>query len=110
MAIFKCSVCNYMYEGEQPLEKCPMCGAPKEKLEPLSEEVTAKIYKADFTNGLHIDVISMASSIIALCEDGIEDELDPMCVNVFNRAKDLAWEIKQLSKAELSNHVRKEKY
>ncbi|MBC7959507.1 MAG: rubredoxin, partial [Vallitaleaceae bacterium] len=44
------------------------------------------------------------------CEDGIEDNLDPMCVNVFNKAKDLAWEIKQLSKAEISNHVRKEKY
>ncbi|MBC7959638.1 MAG: rubredoxin [Vallitaleaceae bacterium] len=110
MALFKCTVCNYIYEGENTLDKCPMCGAPKEKMEAVSEDTSTKIYRADFTNGLHTDVIGMATSIIALCEDGIEDNLDPMCVNVFNKAKDLAWEIKQLSKAEISNHVRKEKY
>lgn len=110
MALFKCSVCNYIYEGDEVLDKCPMCGAPREKMEELSEEVANKIYRADLTNGFHMDIIGMATSIIALCEDGIEDELDPMCVNVFTKAKDLAWEIKQLSKAELSNHVRKEKF
>lgn len=110
MTLFKCTVCNYIYEGEEALEKCPMCGAPKEKMEALSEEAVTKITNADFTNNLHIDIISMATSIITLCEDGIEEKLDPMCVNVFNRAKDLAWEIKQLSKTELGNHVKKEKY
>lgn len=110
MALFKCSVCNYIYEGEELLDKCPMCGASKDKMEALSDDVSTKIYRADFTNGLHTDVISMATSIITLCEDGVEDNLDPMCVNVFNRAKNLAWEIKQLSKSELSNHVRKEKF
>ena len=29
--LFKCSVCNYIYEGEEAPDVCPKCGAPKEK-------------------------------------------------------------------------------
>jgi len=28
---FVCSICGYVYEGENPPEKCPQCGAPAEK-------------------------------------------------------------------------------
>lgn len=28
---FVCSVCGYVYEGDQPPEKCPQCKAPREK-------------------------------------------------------------------------------
>jgi rubrerythrin len=31
-----CSVCGYVYEGPQPPEKCPVCGAPKEKFSQLA--------------------------------------------------------------------------
>lgn len=31
MKKFICSVCGYVYEGEEAPEKCPQCGAPKEK-------------------------------------------------------------------------------
>ena len=31
MAKFVCSVCGYTYEGENPPEKCPLCGAPAAK-------------------------------------------------------------------------------
>lgn len=26
-----CTVCGYEHEGPEPPEKCPRCGAPKEK-------------------------------------------------------------------------------
>ena len=26
-----CSVCGYVYEGENPPEKCPQCGVPASK-------------------------------------------------------------------------------
>lgn len=99
-----------MYEGEQLLEKCPMCGAPMDKHVEVAEEIATKVYNADYTNGLHTEVINLAATIVDLCEAGIEDDLDPMCVKVFTKAKDLAWEIKQLSKAEIGNHVRKDKW
>ncbi len=28
-----CTVCGYVYEGEEAPEKCPVCGAPKDKFE-----------------------------------------------------------------------------
>jgi rubrerythrin len=31
MKKFICSVCGYVYEGEEAPERCPHCGAPKEK-------------------------------------------------------------------------------
>ena len=38
MKKFVCSVCGYVYEGDQPPEKCPQCGAPKEKFVEQSAE------------------------------------------------------------------------
>lgn len=37
---FVCSVCGYVYEGEQAPEKCPQCGAPAEKFTAQSGEMT----------------------------------------------------------------------
>lgn len=31
MKKFVCSVCGYVYEGDEPPVSCPQCGAPKEK-------------------------------------------------------------------------------
>ena len=31
MKKFVCTVCGYVHEGDAPPEKCPQCGAPKEK-------------------------------------------------------------------------------
>lgn len=31
MKKWQCVVCGYIYEGEEAPERCPMCGAPKEK-------------------------------------------------------------------------------
>lgn len=38
MAKFVCSVCGYVYEGEQPPEKCPQCGVPADKF--IKQEMT----------------------------------------------------------------------
>ncbi len=32
---WKCSICGYIFTGEQPPESCPSCGAPQEAFEPL---------------------------------------------------------------------------
>ena len=37
MKKFICSVCGYVYEGEEAPEKCPQCGAPKDKFTVMSE-------------------------------------------------------------------------
>ena len=35
-----CPVCGYVYEGENPPEKCPQCGVPGSKFKDQSEEMT----------------------------------------------------------------------
>lgn len=40
MKKFVCGVCGYVYEGESAPEKCPQCGAPKEKFTEMTGEKT----------------------------------------------------------------------
>jgi rubrerythrin len=44
MKKFVCAVCGYVYEGENPPEKCPVCGAPSDK---FVEKVEGEISWAD---------------------------------------------------------------
>ena len=38
MKKWRCSVCNYIHEGEEPPEQCPVCGAEKDKFVAVEEE------------------------------------------------------------------------
>ena len=33
-----CSICGYVYEGPEPPEKCPQCGAPASKFNKMDED------------------------------------------------------------------------
>lgn len=103
--LFKCTVCGYIYEGEVAPEKCPKCGVGTDKFVELSSEEAEKIYRSDRTNDIHMEIISLASKIVTLSEEGINDNLDPRCVVTFKQAKDEAWIIKQRSKTELAGHM-----
>ncbi len=108
--LFKCSVCGFVFEGENAPDFCPKCGAPKDKFTELSAEDADKIYKSDRTNDIHMEIIALAGKIDALCREGIQINLDPPCVALFEKAKDESWVIKQRSKAEIAGHVAKGKW
>lgn len=108
--LFKCTVCGFVYEGDNAPDVCPKCGAPKEKFEELSTEAAEKIYASDRTNDIHMEIIQLCMKITELCNEGIEINLDPPCVSVFTKAKNEVWTIKQRSKAELAGHINKGKY
>ena len=38
MKKWRCKVCGYVCEGEQPPEFCPLCGAPAEDFELVIDE------------------------------------------------------------------------
>ena len=40
MAKWVCSVCGYVYEGEEPPKQCPVCKAPAEKFIKQDGEMT----------------------------------------------------------------------
>jgi len=108
--LWKCGVCGYIHEGADAPDVCPKCGATKDKFTQLSTEDAEKIYKSDRTNDIHMKLITMANEINGLCIEGIELNLDPNCVSVFEKAKDESWVIKQRSKAELAGHMSKGKW
>ena len=110
MALFKCSVCNYMYEGDEAEHVCLKCDAPTTAFRELSEEEAEKVYASEETNDLLMELDKLAMEMASLANYGIELNLDPNCVKCFAYANDKAWEIKQLAKAEIENHIAKGKW
>ena len=108
--LFKCLGCGYIGEGEAAPANCPKCGAPAERFEELSTEAADKVYRSDATNSLHMELISLAEQMVTVCDEGILDDLDPNCVAAFKKAKNEAWIIKQISKAELAGHMGRGKW
>lgn len=108
--LWKCSVCGFMHEGDEAPDVCPKCGAPKEKFAAMSEEDAKKVFDSDRTNDIHMEIIGLAMKIKDLAREGIQLNLDPPCVSVFQQAHDEAWVIKQRSKAELAGHVARGKW
>lgn len=107
---WKCSVCNFIFEGVEPPEKCPRCGGPKEKFEKLSEEAAQLVERSRFTNSLHQALHDVLDGVSELAEAGIEDDLDPACVAIFKRAKEEAQVLQQFIRAEIEVHVGKGKW
>lgn len=108
--LWKCSICGYVHQGDEAPDFCPKCGVPKDKFVELSSEDSDKIYKADRTNDIHMEIIKLSMKIAALSDEGITINLDPPCVSAFSKAKDEAWIIKQRAKAELAGHMSKGKW
>lgn len=108
--LWKCTVCGYLHEGPDAPDKCPKCGAPKDKFEAMAEEDAQKIYMSDRTNDIHMEIVKLTMRIKDLAKEGIEINLDPPCVALFQQAHDEAWVIKQRSKAEIAGHVSRGKW
>ena len=43
MKKWKCSVCGYIHEGENPPEQCPICKVPADRFQELKEETAAPV-------------------------------------------------------------------
>ena len=45
-----CSVCGYVYEGEQPPVKCPQCGVPASKF--VAQKDEERVWAAEHVVGV----------------------------------------------------------
>ncbi len=52
MSKFVCSVCGYIHEGDTPPEKCPQCGAPKEKFTKMADDAEALVWADEHRVGV----------------------------------------------------------
>ncbi len=50
-----CTVCGFVYEGDNPPDKCPQCGDPAEKFKELVEDENALNFVTEHTIGVAKD-------------------------------------------------------
>lgn len=108
MKKFKCQGCGYIHDGDTAPAECPKCGATT--FEELDAAAVKLIERSRHTNMLHVNLINCCREIESLCKNGIDDDLDPGCVDVFKKALDQSYVIMKMSMAELAIHQKKGKW
>lgn len=106
----KCEVCGLILDSEMIGAECPKCHAGASKFRTLSEEEAAKITRSTRTNNLLTEIAALTERQKQLAEEGIADQLDPGCVNAFEKARSEALLLRQIIRAEIAIHVGKEKW
>lgn len=107
---WKCTVCGYVYEGVEPPEKCPKCGAPRDKFSRLSDQEEQLITRSRLSNYLHMRALVLLQELLEIAEKGIADNLDPGCYKIFTEEREFALKTIQKIKAELEAHMKKGKW
>jgi|SRR5690554_589637 len=110
MEMWQCSVCNYIHEGDEAPEKCPKCGAPREKFNALEQDREDLVQRSRLGNNLLMELTGLMEAVEELAEAGIEDKLDPPCVDLYTQCREFAKFARQSAKAEMQNHMNKGKW
>jgi predicted nucleic acid-binding Zn-ribbon protein len=108
--MWQCGACGYVFDGEEALDRCPKCGAPKERFVQLEDKAMELVESSRFTNNLHMQLFTLLEQVMDIAEDGIDDKLDPGCVKIFRNALSQAEVLQQSIKAEIQGHVNKGKW
>jgi len=108
--MWRCNSCGYVWDGEAPPDKCPKCGAPKEKFEEFEAKAMDLVENSRYTNGLHMNLYALLDQVAHIAEEGIDDNLDPGCVKIFKQALEQAEILQQSVKAEIQGHMKKGKW
>jgi predicted nucleic acid-binding Zn-ribbon protein len=108
--MWRCGVCGYIWDGDEPPDECPKCESPKEKYAEIEDKAAELIERSRYTNGLHMQLYQLLEEVTAVAEDGIDDDLDANCVKIFTEALDSAEILQQSIKAELQSHMNKGKW
>lgn len=107
---WRCQVCGYVHDGNEAPERCPKCGAPREKFVEIDADAADLIERSRKSNGLLCSLISLSEDLLALADAGIEDNLDPTCVQLYKQLRSKATELRQAAKAEIAAHMSKGKW
>lgn len=110
MALWKCQVCNFVFEGPQPPDRCPKCGAPKEQFRQLSAQEAELVIRSRRSNYLHMRALTLLRELLTVAEEIAQDNLDPPCVKIANEEKEFALTTIQKIMAELESHMKKGKW
>ncbi len=108
--MWRCGVCGYIHDGDSAPDKCPKCGSPKEKFAQIEAAAAKLIERARHTNHLHMKMAAKLGKVIKIADKGIDDNLDPGCLEIFTKAKEQANILIHSIRAELQGHMNKGKW
>ncbi len=103
--MWRCEVCGYLHEGEEPPDFCPKCGVPKDRFELLDEEEAQMMRDARDTKEKYAEILKRLDEIVALAEEGIALDLDDGCNTIFNQTVEETSGIRKMIKDELAGHA-----
>lgn len=103
--MWRCVICGYLHEGDDPPDLCLKCGAPKEKFELLDEEETGMMKDASLTKIKYEQIFARLEEIIEIADEGILLDLDEGCNKIFALVKEDIATIHGMIKDELAGHA-----
>ena len=106
----RCEVCGYVHDGAEAPASCPKCNAGPDKFVALDDQAAELVERSRHTNMLHARIVDLARQVEKTARDGIEDNLDPGCIDVFKKATKASYDLMKLSMAELQGHMKKGKW
>lgn len=80
MKTWKCTVCGYIHKGDEPPEKCPVCGADKEKFEEIDDQIS-QASKADSPESVKSTIFKRFETVYDLM---VKHHIHPISVHVPN--------------------------
>ncbi|MEW5784572.1 MAG: rubredoxin-like domain-containing protein [Bacillota bacterium] len=105
MKIWRCEVCGYLHEGEEPPEFCPKCGVPRDRFVLLDEEEAQLMIDAGNTKEKYSAILKRLNEIHQLAQEGLDLDLDDGCNQIFTRTKAETEDIRKMIKNELAGHA-----
>jgi hypothetical protein len=108
--MWRCRDCGLVWDGESAPSECPKCSAKEGRFVRLEPEVAHQIERARFTNVLLMQLYLLLEQVMDVAEDGIDEDLDRACVEIFEEAMLVAEPLQQVIKAEMEAHVKQRKW
>ena len=105
MKIWRCEVCGYLHEGDEPPEFCPKCGAPRDKFVLLDEEEAQMMIDARNTKAKYGEILKRLDEIHRLAQEGLDLDLDEGCNRIFTKTREETAGILEMIKDELAGHA-----
>lgn len=108
--MYKCDNCKYIHWLDKPPKKCPKCNSKKEKFKKMSKEDQKKIEDSLYTNELLVELSDNLNKVLDIAADGIKENMDEKCHELFSKVYKSNIEMAQMIKAEIARHVREDKW
>ena len=105
MKKWRCEICGYLHDGDEPPDNCPKCGVPKDNFSLLDEEEAEMMDDAIETKDKYVQILARLDEVMHLAQEGIDLDLDDGCNKIFHKTKDEISGVHKMIKDELAGHA-----